>query len=199
MAGMVERHIAALNALKGKSVEAGWFESATYPDGTPVAKVARWNEFGGTINIPATVIEGREASIFKKIDMKSGEYLNDAQFVTKKKSNFEQKVYISTHMRKAYSVVIPARPFMRMAYADFVQNKGALQSRLAKLLFTGKISADQVMGQIGLYLEQCITSSIKNGEFAPNAASTVANKGFNKPLIHTSHMLQTVASKVEQK
>lgn len=52
---IVEQHIKALEALKGWSVEAGWFESARYPAakgksvGVSVAQVARINEFGAVI------------------------------------------------------------------------------------------------------------------------------------------------------
>jgi len=51
----IDKHIAALKAMKGKKVEAGWFESDRYgatkgnSEGIPVAKVARINEFGATI------------------------------------------------------------------------------------------------------------------------------------------------------
>lgn len=193
---LIEKQIAALEAMKGKTVEAGWFESARYPDGTPVASIAKQNEFGGKIDIPAAVIFPSEVTTYKQIDEKTGEYKNDGKFVTKDKANFAQTFQRSHYARKAYTIVIPARPFMRMAYADFLKNQGTLQKRLAKQLFEGKITADQLLAQVGLYLEQCITSSIKSGEFQDNAASTIRNKGFNKPLIHTSHMLQTVASKV---
>ena len=52
---LIDGHITALKALKGKKVEAGWFESDRYgatkksATGTPVAKIARINEFGATI------------------------------------------------------------------------------------------------------------------------------------------------------
>lgn len=186
MAGMVNRHIAALEALKGKKVEAGWFESAKYPSGIPVSVIARQNEFGATITV-----QPHEVTTYKSINEKTGNYNKQGKFVPKAKSNFSQ-----TFTTSAYTIVIPARPFMRMAYADFTATRAALQKRLAKQLFEGKITPEQMLGQIGLYLEQCITSSIKSGDFAPNAARTIANKGFEKPLIHTSHMLQTVASKV---
>jgi hypothetical protein len=41
------------NAGKGgvKAVDVGFFSTAKYPDGTPVASVAAWNEFG-TLDIP---------------------------------------------------------------------------------------------------------------------------------------------------
>ena len=38
-------------AAKSHDVDIGFFESAKYPDGTPVAAVAAWNEFG-TERIP---------------------------------------------------------------------------------------------------------------------------------------------------
>ena len=41
----------AKRAKSVRSVEIGFFESAKYPDGTPVASVAAWNEFG-TETIP---------------------------------------------------------------------------------------------------------------------------------------------------
>ncbi|WP_438381477.1 hypothetical protein ABHV46_10825 [Asaia sp. BMEF1] len=36
----------AKKVARGGTVEAGVFEDATYPDGTPVAQVAQWDEFG---------------------------------------------------------------------------------------------------------------------------------------------------------
>src|ERR1700739_4007248 len=52
---MVDKHIAALKAMKNKTVEAGWFASDRYGStsgnsvGEPVARIARINEFGATI------------------------------------------------------------------------------------------------------------------------------------------------------
>lgn len=44
----LQKHIDAIKKMDGKSVEAGWFETNRYPDGTSVAQVARFNEFGTT-------------------------------------------------------------------------------------------------------------------------------------------------------
>ena len=41
---------ARLKELDGKDARAGWFESAKYPDGTPVAYVAAIHEFGSPVN-----------------------------------------------------------------------------------------------------------------------------------------------------
>lgn len=183
---MIQQHIKALEALKGKTVQAGWLESARYDDGMSVAVIARQNNFGKTINVPE-----HEITMYKSINEKTGEFNKYGQFVKIKKSNFAQTV-----MTKAYTVEIPARPFMQNAYAEFVKNQGTLQKRLFSQMIKGSITPDQMLKQIGIYLEQCITTAIKTGEYVPNAKSTVRNKGFNKPLIHTSHMLQTLISKV---
>lgn len=39
--------------MGGGKVQVGFLEGATYPDGTPVAAVAAWNEFGHEGNFPA--------------------------------------------------------------------------------------------------------------------------------------------------
>lgn len=153
---MIDGHIKALAALKGATVEAGWFATERYskapgvPDkqvGMPIAKVARINEFGATIDK-------------------------------------------GTHV-----IVIPARPFMRGAWQAFLTNRKSIQSALADKLVKGKIKPDQALGQIGDAMVALIVRSIKNGGWQKNADSTIARKGWDKPLIHTSQMWQKVTSK----
>ena len=93
-------------------------------------------------------------------------------------------------------IVIPARPFMNKAYESFVQKRRKLESGIAKKLISGSISPDQALEQIGLFIEGEIVKSIRDGEWQPNADSTIAKKGFDKPLIDTSHMWKTVNSKI---
>jgi hypothetical protein len=159
---LIERHIEALKALKGRSVEAGWFETNCYKPGKkpngediseklvgqPVAKIARIQEFGCTIK------------------------------------------------RGKKTIVIPARPFMRLAHSNFGKKRSGIQKKIARQLIRGEIKPEQALGQIGLALEGCIVDSIKNGGWEPNAESTVKNKGFDKPLIDSAQMWQGVTSKV---
>lgn len=42
----VEKHLRELAQKMSGTVEVGFLEGATYPDGTPVASVAFWNEYG---------------------------------------------------------------------------------------------------------------------------------------------------------
>jgi len=185
MAASLEKHIKALKALEGRKVEAGWFESDKYPaeDGQEplsVAKNARLHEFGGVINHPGS------------------SYITDAivkgRFVG---TRFVRKDFAGEHkVSAAYTIVIPARPFMRYAWSNFNKDRTTIQVKIAKKLIRGEITPDQALGQIGLALEGYIAKSIRGGPWAPNAASTVAKKGFDKPLIDTGHMWKTVSSKV---
>lgn len=94
------------------------------------------------------------------------------------------------------TIIIPSRPFMPEAYRIFVADRKKLENGLAKKLLEGKITPDQALNQIGMALEGCIVKSIRDGAWEPNAPSTIAKKGFDKPLIDTAHMWQTVNSKV---
>jgi hypothetical protein len=184
---MIERHMENLRAMKGRSVEAGWFESARYdagPDGKEgrsVAANARLQEYGGTIDHPGGTKYIKDAIV-------AGRYVG---------TRFVKNTFQGDHeVTKAHKIVIPARPFMRMAWSMFNARRGAIQKRLATDLVSGKITIDKALGQIGLELEACIVRSIRNGNWTPNAPSTVAKKGFDKPLIESSHMLQSVSSQV---
>lgn len=95
-------------------------------------------------------------------------------------------------------IEVPARPFMRYAYEMFSKERRKYEQNIAKKIFSGTIDARQALGQIGLALEGCIVRSIRNGPWEPNAPYTIKVKGFDKPLIHTSHMWQTVSSQVSK-
>lgn len=94
------------------------------------------------------------------------------------------------------TITIPARPFMRLAWSMFSQDRSAIQVKVAGQLVRGKIDARQALGQIGMALEGYIVSAIRDGQWEPNAKSTIAGKGFDKPLIDSALMWQSVSSKV---
>ncbi len=190
MAGsaMLKKHMKALKDMKGKSVEAGWFESDRYPDtkdgkeGPLVSRIARFLETGGTIQNPGGT-----------------KYINDAvvggRFVGTRfvRNDFPGQ---EDGVTKPHTITIPARPFMRLASVQFKSMRAKVQAKIAKQLVSGKIQPDQALGQIGAELENCIVKSIKNGGWVDNAPSTISKKGFNKPLIDDGTMLKTVSSKV---
>lgn len=184
---LIDKHIAALKAMKSKSVEAGWFDSDRYPAaegnsvGMSVAKVARIQEFGGTIHHPGGTKYIEDAIV-------NGKFVG-TRFV---KSDFQGEHKVTA----AHDITIPARPFMRLAWSKFGKSREKIQGLIARQLIDKKIGPDQAMEQIGLAMKGCIVDSIKNGGWEPNAASTVAKKGFDSPLRDTGHLWQTVSSKV---
>jgi hypothetical protein len=94
------------------------------------------------------------------------------------------------------TITIPARPFMRMAVGKFKTARIEKQAKIVRQMLSGKIKPEQALAQIGLVMEGCIVDSIKNGGWPGNAKSTIAKKGFDKPLIDSGQMWQAVTSKV---
>lgn len=89
------------------------------------------------------------------------------------------------------TVHIPARPFLRDSVDD---NEGEINSFLQsqkRALISGA-SAEQVLKEIGIFQKDLIQDKIESGSFAPNAASTIRQKGSSKPLIDTGRMRQSV-------
>ncbi len=154
------------DSLTGE-VEVGFMADAKYEDGTNIASVAFWNEYGASINVPAHTITN-----YRKID-KQGNFLRNGRFVKRKQSNFA-----SDHLVPAHTITIPPRPFFRNAIAEA---KKSLTEKLGKKLTKdGDADALSVMGEL---MVNEIQVSILDGNYTPNAASTIRNKGFDKPLV----------------
>lgn len=85
---------------------------------------------------------------------------------------------------------------MQLAFHNFSNDAKNIQERLLKKIFRGELPAERFLEQIGLVMEGYIVKSIKDGNWAPNAPSTVRKKGFDKPLVHYGTMSQSVTSKV---
>lgn len=60
-------------------------------------------------------------------------------------------------------------------------------------------TAQDVLQKVGVYAKGIIQQEISDGDFAANAPSTVARKGFDKPLIDTGHMRQSVNFEIKGK
>lgn len=121
------------------AVKAGFLEGATYPDGTPVAAVAFWNEFGTTN--------------------------------------------------------IPPRPFFRTVITE---KSSEWADRLGKAVVYYEYDAEKSLDAIGQVIVEDIQQSIVGWTDPENAESTEKKKGFNKPLIETSHMQNSVEHEVEK-
>lgn len=123
----------------------GFLSKAQYPDGTPVAQVAAWNEYGST--------EG-EKGAFR-----------------------------------------PPRPFFRIAISKHKEEwRDALLNALryyqdAKKAFDG----------VGKLITEQVQASIRDLVAPPLSPVTIKAKGHSKPLIETSHMLNSVDYEIVKK
>ncbi len=124
-----------------KTLQVGFIDT-TYPDGTPVAMVALWNEYG-TPN--------------------------------------------AKHP-------IPPRPFFRTMIAN---KSGEWPDGIAAKLKDSNYDVDETLNQVGKIIEGQLRDSIINGGWAGNKASTIARKGFDRPLQDTEHMVNSITHKIK--
>lgn len=122
------------------TLKVGFFENATYPDGTSVAMVAAINEYG------------------------------------------------------APSRGQPPRPFFRNMIAE---KSPTWPDAIANLLKTNNYDATKTLELVGEGIKGQLVQSINELVSPPLAESTIRRKGFDKPLIDTSVMINSVGYKVE--
>lgn len=89
---------------------------------------------------------------------------------------------------------IPPRPFMQQT-VDAYENEWA--DMLGDLLVKHDYDANKALNAMGAIIRGEIVDTIFNGDFAPNSPTTVAKKGFNKPLVDTGQMHRDVTWGVE--
>lgn len=171
-------------ATEGGVLRVGFLEGRTYPDGTPVAYIASVQEYGGTANIPE-----HDITLYRSINEKTGEFNKQGRFVKKSKSNFS-----TTHRVKAHTITIPPRPFFRNAIEKNSKEWGAT---LAKIMAANGYNVQNGLTQMGEVIKGQIVESILDMKSPQLAASTVKKKGFDKPLIDTRVMIDSVDFEVK--
>lgn len=89
---------------------------------------------------------------------------------------------------------IPPRPFFRNMIAA---KSGEWAPAIANLLPANGYDAVKVLDLAGAAIEGQLRQSIIDTNEPPNAPSTIAKKGFNKPLVDTGHLLKSVDHEVK--
>ncbi|MDE1486079.1 hypothetical protein KKJ17_14865 [Xenorhabdus bovienii] len=174
---------ALMKYLNGNlELKAGIFESATYPDGTPVATVGYINEYGASIEVPA-----KTTTIYRKMNA-DGSFAGKGKFVKAAKSNFA-----TTHAVPAHTINIPPRPFFRTVVANGKQEWSAI---LAKDIRRGDGDTRKAMGRLGEHITDELQKSVLSWAAPPNSPSTAAKKGFNKPLVDTAQLSRSFGYEV---
>ena len=89
---------------------------------------------------------------------------------------------------------VPPRPFFR----NMISNKrGEWPEAIAKNLKSTGYDVKKTMGLVGSGIAGQLRDSIIATNSPPLAASTIARKGFDKPLVDTGHMLDSVDYEVD--
>lgn len=88
----------------------------------------------------------------------------------------------------------PPRPFFRNAIAE---HEGEWQEAMATLIENGGDTRDS-LSLLGEIIVDDIKESIRQLESPPLSPVTIARKGFDKPLIDTSNMLNSVSYEVSE-
>ena len=88
---------------------------------------------------------------------------------------------------------IPPRPFFRSMIAEKSNNWG---DELGKILIHNNYDAKMSLGQMGAHVAGQLRQSIKDTNSPALAPATVAKKGFDKPLIDTGVLFNSVDSEV---
>ena len=120
------------------TLSVGFHSGDKYPDGTPVAAVAFWNEFG------------------------TGK--------------------------------IPPRPFFRQTIAKESPDWGRA---LAVMLKKNNMDGEKSLNALGAIISGQVSESIADFSTPANAASTVARKGFNDPLVWNGDLEKSVTWVIE--
>jgi len=88
---------------------------------------------------------------------------------------------------------IPPRPF----FSNMVAEKSPQwPEEIASILEANGGNGEIALGLMGEHIKGQLQSSIVDGQYAPLSPVTVERKGFDKPLIDTSHMLNSVGYEV---
>lgn len=86
----------------------------------------------------------------------------------------------------------PSRPFLRKSVDENEAAINALCKSIIKDVTKGAKTAEEAYKQAGVAVKGLVQEKIKDGEYAPNAPSTIKKKGSDKPLIDTGRMRQSV-------
>lgn len=85
----------------------------------------------------------------------------------------------------------PPRPFLRQSIDNNVSRVNAMCKAQLRAVAQGKTAKDALQA-IGSMQKALVQDTIRNGDFEPNAPSTIKKKKSSKPLIDSGRMRQSV-------
>lgn len=86
----------------------------------------------------------------------------------------------------------PERSWLRSTVDENMNLFEAVRDKALNDIAAGKTTPKQGLSQLGFVIRESCKNKIKMGPFAPNAPSTAARKGGNKPLIDSTLFLRSI-------
>lgn len=114
------------------------------------------------------------------------------EFGTKKKNQSAQDIVRTAVKMEFGDYHIPPRPFIRTALVENRNNHRTLREKLIKLVLNGQITLDVAKKRMGQKAADDVKKKITDLKQPPNSEATIAKKGFDKPLIDTAQMRNSV-------
>lgn len=96
-----------------------------------------------------------------------------------------------------FEVHYPARPFFRTTFDINVDKINRVFVNQVGQLLEGRVTAEQVLHNVGKYVVNKVKDMIINGQYESLAPSTIRRKGSDKPLVDTRTLYDSVIYKVE--
>jgi len=163
-------------------IQAGWFETAKYDNGTPIGGIAAVQNYGATINQNITEKQ-------RKFLMLLGIFL--------------KKTTTTLH------IVIPPTHFMENCQNKNKEKWKELIKKAWAAVFLGKIEPDKAMEKVGGVIERDLLREITDGNYPPDKPLTVKAKllkykdqktegDLNKRLSGRAIMTNALSHKVEK-
>lgn len=88
---------------------------------------------------------------------------------------------------------IPERSFVRSTFDEKREEMMAMSAKLVVGIVAGTMDVDRALNILGAFLSAAVKNKVTiDGVPPPNAPSTIAKKGDDKPLINTSRMINAV-------
>jgi len=94
---------------------------------------------------------------------------------------------------------VPSRPFLRQSTDKNRVRISAMCKAQLQAIARGEATAESALNAIGAMQVGLVQNEIRNGEFVPNAPSTIAKKKSDQPLIDSGTMRQSVKHVIKPK
>lgn len=94
---------------------------------------------------------------------------------------------------------IPSRPFLAQTVDQQGETIKQASAELIVQVVEGKMKGKQALKNIGVLVKGAVQQQMVEGEFVPNAPSTIQRKGSDKPLIDTGQLRQGVSYQICRK